>query len=50
VKHAAKPWIMLLVSSCIEPEMASMALNQQPDPSSCVNPGLLTISAKALAA
>src|SRR4051812_30500740 len=39
VKHAAKPWIMLLVPGCIEPETASTFLNQQPDPRSCVNPG-----------
>src|SRR4051812_19625323 len=30
---------MLLAPGCIEPETASTALNQQPDPSSCVNPG-----------
>src|SRR4051812_23268744 len=29
---------MLLVPGCIEPETASTLLNQQPDPSSCVNP------------
>src|SRR4051812_43220615 len=31
---------MLLVPGCIEPETASTFLNQQPDPTSCVNPGL----------
>src|SRR4051794_22554227 len=34
------PWIMLLVPGCPEPETASTFLNQQPDPSSCVNPGV----------
>jgi hypothetical protein len=29
---------MLLVPGCIEPETASTFVNQQPDPSSCVNP------------
>src|SRR3982750_1829275 len=31
---------MLLVPGCIEPETASTLVNQQPDPSSCVNPVL----------